>query len=102
MKIGHIDIGIHGNKKAWKHYLTPKYCCGGKWKHTYFQYYIRWFNIYWCKPRKCENCGNYMVGDGHHIWDKEGDKILITVCRDCYKEKGYNGWIDWAWDQQTK
>jgi len=84
MKIGHIQIGVCANKKAWINYMRPKYMCGGKHKHSYFQYFIRWFNIYWCKPRKCDDCGEYITEDGIKVWDSEGNKVLKIVFKKCY------------------
>lgn len=92
--IGGICFGIRWwDKHLWKRYIIPHNYYGKGYKHNYFEYYYRWLVFYWCKPRKCELCGNYVTSTGGvHIWDKEGDKILITLCKPCYESSKF-GWL---------
>lgn len=95
MKIGNIYFGLRKDKENWKNYIVPKLFCGQRCKipHHYFKYYYRWFNFYWCKPRKCEFCKKYMTRKGgHHLWNNDGTKIIMTICDPCY-EKDKLGWL---------
>lgn len=94
IRIGEFQIGIRlWDKHLWKKYILPTAYCGKTYKHHYYQYYYRWLIFYWCKTRKCELCGKYMTSaGGNNIWNCEGDKVLITICKACY-DKDKHGWI---------
>ncbi len=112
MKIGKFYIGIKADTHNWKKYLLPHaYCSDKNYKHEYFKFYYRWFNVFWCFPRKCECCNQYMDSrGGTNIWNAQGDKILLTVCRNCKENKtyidketgrsytGYLAWLKELWD----
>ena len=115
MTIGKLYIGYrkHDSYK-WKDYLIPKAYIDKKSNHHYYKYYYRWFNFFWCKPRKCENCGEYMTSaGGTRIWDMDGNRLLITICKKCEDSKEYidkNGivrkghvaWLKYMWDKDMK
>lgn len=115
MKIGKLSIGYREHDKyLWKKYLLPKAYISSKHKHDYFKFYYRWLNLFWCMPRKCECCGNYMTSKGGtHIWDFDGNKKVITVCENCLDNKvyvdkdgcAYYGYIAWnreTWDKELE
>ena len=111
IQIGALHIGYRSHdKRRWKKYLIPKaYCKDKRYKHSYFKFYYRWLNFFWCMPRKCECCGQYMTSPGGtHIYDINGNNILKTICKNCKdtKEyvdnhgtiyKGYAAWLQELW-----
>ncbi len=113
LRIGKIYIGYRSNDPhSWKNFLLPRYYDNPRRKdlsrHPYFKYYMRWLNFFICKPRKCECCGKYMDGrGGTHIWDKDGNKILFTICARCVESKEYTDEDGWkytgyiAWLRET-
>lgn len=109
--IGKLHIG-HRNNDAhlWKKYLIPKaYNSDRYFKHHYYKFYYRWLNFFWCMPRKCECCGKYMTeAGGTNIYDRNGNNLLITICKPCkdskecvdeygIKHKGYTAWLHELW-----
>ena len=111
MNIGKLHIGYRSHDKhLWKKYLLPKAYLSDKYfKHNFFKFYYRWLNFFWCMPRRCECCGNYMTGaGGNHIKNFDGDKIVITICANCMDSKEYNGrkgysaWLHEVWDKERE
>ena len=93
--IGKTYFGVRWwDRHLWKRYIIPKPYVGKSYKDPYFQYYYRWLIFFWCKPRKCEFCGEYMPSTGgFHIWDKSSENVIITICKSCY-EKHKPGWFN--------
>ena len=116
INIGKLHIGYRDHdSRLWKKYLLPKaYNTDRIYKHNFYKFYYRWLNFYWCMPRKCECCGNYMTAaGGTHIWDREGENIHITICKNCcdnkeyvdisdpsYVYKGYVAWLHEYWNKE--
>lgn len=98
-----FGIGIRSDTKRWRRYITPKsYMLP---YHPYFKYYYRWFNIFWCKSRRCDSCGNYIGSRGGTVVhsDLNYDIKPLVICVECEKnlkyvdKKGdeYTGYLAW-------
>lgn len=100
-----FGIGIRRDIKKWRSYITPKPYISSHYTHPYFKYYYRWFNIFWCKSRSCDSCGNYIGSRGGTVvYSNSNDDIKpLVICFECERnfkyvdKKGdeYTGYLAW-------
>lgn len=99
-----FEIGIIADTKNWKRYIIPKPYISFKQYHPYFRYFYRWFNIFCCKSRRCDSCGNYIGNRGGTIVHSNYNNIKpLVICFECKRnfkyvdKKGdeYTGYLAW-------
>lgn len=87
IRIGNIRIGICNDKWNWKKCILPHaYSSDKHYKHNYYKYYYRWFNIYWYKPRRCDICKKYIGDNGGILIRNEKEKAVYVICMKCNKK----------------
>ena len=91
MTLGKFSFGIRTNKIIKKN-LLPHNTVNKN--HPYFKYFYWWLWFYWCKPKRCEICGEYMCSKGGYVeWNEEGDTVEKIMCMKCSATQVRDEWI---------